>query len=201
MPQLFNPTPKKMGFRITRRSLVQVSREFRIIQTGMHQILDSFHWLNMSAIYNRAHATTMFATGELQSKLFKVRRQDPNGSLQIVGYDSTSNDQSVAQEFDLGKVHRQAKQHLHKLAGFGREEERAKCSRVPVDLWAFTTQYGGNPKARRRALARSIEDQLETSVTHAVKSGGNLFYRPNLKAYEHKLNVFTANTLNVLFGG
>jgi len=100
-----------MGFRITPGSIHNVSRVLNLLRNGLHSVQDAYHWDKMKQVYNKTYGTTMLATGELRSKLFKVRRKDSMGSTHIVGYDSTSNNQSVAQEFEEGKVHRQEKHH------------------------------------------------------------------------------------------
>lgn len=190
-----------MGFRVTPSSINNVIRTFGVLRDGLHRVQDAYHWEQMKRVYNRTYATSMLATGELRSKLFKVRRRDSAGSTHIVGYDSTSNNQSVAQEFEEGKVHRQEKHHYHLLLTERGDYVSAKCSRAPVDLWSFKKAYSANPRARRRAFALSIEEIFSTRVAYAAKSGDNMHYMPSLKNYERTLSVYTANVLRQLFGG
>ncbi len=188
-----------MRWRVRPRDLNHLNRQLNVFTDGLHRILDNYHWDNMKQIYYVTYATTMVATGETRSVLFRRRKQFGVGTSHIVGYGPTSNNQSFMQEFDEGKVHRREKQHLHKLAGFGRETERAKCSRVPEDLWIHTRTYHGNPRARRKALALSIEEQLGTRVRFAVKSGGDLYYKPNLQGYTRRLGAITDGVVKKVF--
>lgn len=195
------PSQKRMGFRVRKGSINYTVRYFNVIRDGLHNVQDAYHWGNMKQVYNKAYGTSMLATGELRSKLFKVRRKDAAGSTHIVGYDQTSNDQSVSQEFEEGKVHRQEKHHWHSLMTERGDYVAAKCSRAPVDLWSFKKSYDANPRARRRALALSIEETFTTRVRYAANSGGDMHYVPSLKNYERTISVFTANVLNQLSGG
>lgn len=192
---------RKMGFRATPASLMHTVKTLSVVTSNLFHVWDKYHRANMTQVFNKTYATSMVATGETRSKLFKVRRQDTGGATHIVGYDSTSNDQSVAQEFDEGKVHRQEKHHWHLTLVDRGEYVAAKCSRAPVDLWSFTKKYDANPRARRRAFALSIEEVFSTSVRYAVRAGGDLYYRPSLSNYERVLNAYTSLVLSKVFGG
>jgi hypothetical protein len=140
----------------------------------------------------------MMATGELASKLSKQRRVTASGAHFLTGYAQTTNKQAEAQEFDGGRVHKTVQQHMHKIAGFGRQAERAKCSRTPEDLWAFTKAYRANPRARRRALARSIEEVFGSSVRFAVKRNGAFVYTPSLKTVTLRLKRVSLNYVRAI---
>ena len=190
---------QQRSWRVRPSDIVYTVKMLKVFAKGHHKVLDIYHWEAMKRIHNKTKATTMVATGETLSTLFRIRRQFSGGTSHIVGYGPTTNNQSFMQEFDDGKVHRRKKDHFHKLVGFGREGERAKCSRVPEDLWAHTHTYKFNPKARRRALARSIEEEFGTRVTFAVKAGGNLHYRPSLTAHTRKLSGVSRLVISKVF--
>jgi hypothetical protein len=156
-----------------------------IIVTGA---CNTAHKVNLAEVwhdYNRTHrmmiATTMVATGELRSKAFIRKYPCSSGTVFIMGYDRTSNNQSEMQEFEGGKVHRTETAHYT-------WEGAPKCSRFPVDLYAKFGGYTSNPRATKRAMATSIQIAFNTDVRSAVKSGGDLFYRPNFNMYTMRLS-------------
>jgi hypothetical protein len=135
--------------------------------------------------YNLTKMTTMVATGETKGKLFKRHRKNANSDRFRYGYRPTSNNQSVHQEFDDGPVHKSHDAHFHELGG-------AKCSRAPNDLYSSSGRYLHNTKARRRAMAKSIETVFSTNVRSAVIRGGNYFYRPSFARYAFKKSTHLA---------
>jgi hypothetical protein len=145
-------------------------------------------------IYRRTLARTMVATGELRSRLF-IRQKSIsfNATHFSCGYDSTSNNQSVAQEFELGAVHTSAKEHRH-------PDGTGKCSRRPVDLFVSRGgQYFANRSARRRALASAVEDSLQTEVRFATMLGHTYRYEPSLSNIVRKLMILTRAVVRVAF--
>lgn len=151
-------------------------------------------------IYRLAKMGTMKATGELESKLSRRRIRVPNGARFITGYfDGGSNRQAEHQEFETGKVHRHTRQHYNKVAGFGRQNEKGRCSRTPEDLWAFTGyQYKANPRAKRRALALAIEHRYKAPVKFATKGGHGFVYQPNARSITAELSMLTASYLKAV---
>lgn len=131
-------------------------------------------------------ARTMVASGELRESAFFNDRVTGFRSSYSMGYGATSNNQSVAQEFEGGNVHRSISQHYTKSG-------QAKCSRTPEDLYRKYGGYQFNASARRRAMAWSIEQVFGTTVRSAVKHGADLYYRPNFRHYASVLSTKTAD--------
>lgn len=163
------------------------------------------HTVNSSTVgddyrkgYKQTEATTMTATGELRSKLFLRSKPGKLRSYYAFGYDKTSNNQSVAQEFNVGgtgvRVHRTERSHYNE---FG----QGKCSRTPDDLWAMRgKRYLSNPRAMRKAMTKSIQRIFKTSISgkDAVQSGGDIFFTPSFTQYAMKLSRQTSALLHVL---
>jgi len=159
------------------------SRDIRYSTARIYRITSRVWQLQkdvMKDLYDRmfrlTYNTTMYATGETRSKLFnKSTSFGRNEAWYCMGYGPTSNNQSVAQEFDTGKVHTRLAEHYH---GGVVESGREKCSREPEDLFAQYGSYGYNPKARRRAMFLSIKRYWQTGMIAVMRRGENIEYIP-----------------------
>lgn len=187
-----------IGARIRPRDIKYVGKWLRLVTDSVQRVNEDYTSRAHKDIFKEMYATTMLATGELQSRARRRRQKTAGGAKFSVGYGQTSNDQAVKQEFEDGKVHRHMRQHFNKIAGFGRENERAKCSRVPVDLYAVTKSYKVNPRARRRALAKAIERRMKTNVRFATNSPSGLVYSPNPRNFAMELSGVTMRYLQAV---
>lgn len=182
--------------RYSRASIRNAIRQINTIIRSVHIFNDAELNHDYQRAFDFTFDTTMVATGETRSKLFYKRKLIGRGTVFRYGYKSTTNDQSVAQEFDDGPVHRSDKAH------FTFDEDNkgiAKCSRKPEDLYSqFGKRYTHNPKARRKAMATSIERIFLTKVRFATKSGGNLFYNPSFSSYIIRRSLRTARFLKTI---
>jgi hypothetical protein len=164
------------------------------MRTNVYKVQYDYMEERYKQIHRRTLARTMVATGELRSKLFlKQRNISFNAAHFSCGYDSTSNNQSVHQEFDIGAVHTSEREHRW-------ADGTAKCSRRPVDIFASRGGlYFANRSARRRALASSVEDSFQTRVRYATMLGHTYRYEPDLSNIVRKLTIITRAVTRVAF--
>ena len=143
----------------------------------------------------QAYATTMVATGETRKKLFdKAGFVGSRYYRCVVGYNPTSNNQSIAQEFDDdNKVHTTVEEHYrHKKSG-GRV---AKCSRHPNDLYTlFGQKYDSNSSARRGALAWATKKVFAVPTVSVYRAAGGFLYAPDLSRMVWRLGVVARNII------
>jgi hypothetical protein len=183
---------------VLKRSDIAIAvREIRRIVGSVHIFNVAEMDEDFKRLLTRTEDTTMTATGHLRKSAFKDMQSTGHGTLFRMGYGPTINNQSVAQEFDDGPVHHKTSEHYKEDRTAG--ERQGKCSRVPEDLYSqFGRRYFSNPKARRRALARSIEEIFGTSVRSARIKGDNYYYVPNLDMYVAKRSLRTARFLRTI---
>ena len=141
-------------------------------------------------IKRAAYQTTMVATGETRSKLFS--KSGIVGSRYYrceTGYNPTSNNQSIAQEFEeVDKpVHRTVEEHYRNRKSGDRTP---KCSRQPNDLFTlYGENYDSNTSARRGALGWSIKKVFSTPTVPIYRGGGGFLYVPDLSKMAWRLAV------------
>ena len=158
----------EMRYGISDFSINRAIFQIRFAINIAYKAQDSYLSDRYRMIHKRTSAWTMRATGETASRLFKKNKNwTPYVNFSSVGYNPTTNNQSVSQEFDIHDiVHTRKKQHYRS------DGKTPKCSVNPNDIYtARGKRYGVNRNARRRALALSVEKALNTTVTHGYKYG------------------------------
>lgn len=176
-----------MRFDINTQSIKTTERTIKIISNIVFA-MQAEHMNNVyNNLYKRTYRWTMVATGETRSKLFYTKRSFGKRYTRfLAGYMPTTNNQSVAQEFDLGPVHRRMEDHYYK-------DGSPKCSTHPNNVYSLMGQgYSVNPGARRRALARAVSFVFSSPVRYATKEVGNLRYEPNLGPVMRRLTKISA---------
>jgi hypothetical protein len=177
----------RIQYRVSVKSIFEAGKQIQTITDVVFEIQKSYMEQRYEQIFDRARAGTMVATGELRSKLFNRQRMTGSNHVRFeCGYEPTSNNQSVHQEFDIfDPVHHSRKQHLDR-------QGQPKCSINPVDIHAmFGEQYTSNRSAKRRALASAIEQSLGTRVKFATNRGHTLRYEPDLTTLVSRLSTIT----------
>ena len=170
-----------ISFSITKTSIRTTNSKIKMI-AGMVFGLQS-QYMNQShkSIYTWAKRWTMVATGETRSKLFNVSKMYGIYRKYTTGYMPTTNNQSEAQEFEVGPVHKSKVQHRY-------SDGSPKCSTEPHNIFASLGKgYSENRFARRRALALAVGKVYGSPVKFAVKESGNLRYQPNLMPMVRRL--------------
>jgi len=175
-------------YAISPRSIVMAVKDIKGICDLVFEFQEDYVQGRFERIEKLTRARTMVATGELRSKLFmKIARHSRGSTRFVCGYSPTSNNQAYHQEFDAtDNVHTSRREHFD-------DRGNAKCSRVPVDLYSrYGQTYLSNRSARRRALATSIEEALNTRVNFGTDGGGNIRYEPDLSNLILKLSQLTS---------
>ena len=187
MPRTETRHKVSMRFDIATKSIDQADRSIKVITNIVYAMQIEYMDKMYKNIYTWAKRWTMVATGETRSKLFYTKRSiGRNYKWFIAGYMPTTNNQSVAQEFDLGPVHRKKSSHYYK-------DGSPKCSTHPNDVYSLMGRsYTENPTARRRALALAVSKVFGSPVRFAVKESGNFRYQPNLTPTLRRLTAIAS---------
>ena len=110
-----------LQYRVSQRSIDETIKIIMAMRETNFSLQASFMEERYAQIHKRAFAGTMMATGELRSKLFNRQRSISKDLIMFsCGYDPTTNNQSVAQEFKPGKVHQSKESHFT-------EDDQPKC--------------------------------------------------------------------------
>ena len=168
---------------------INVSRR-RIFKGQQRYLVGQFKQLR-----SQTYRTTMVATGETREKLFNKSGIAGSRYFKCVcGYNPTSNNQSVSQEFEEdNKVHRTVEEHYRYLKS---GERTAKCSRHPNDLYTlFGKKYDSNSSARRGALAWSVRKIFAVPTVGVYRAAGGFSYGPDLSRMAWRLAVVAKNII------